>query len=265
MIANYHTHTARCGHARGEDRAYVEAAIARGLKIMGFSDHVTMPFPDGHDSYFRIPRARLEDYVESVLSLRKEFASDIRILLGFEAEYYPDLFEPLMELLAPYPVDYLLLGQHYNGSEEQDQNQKPSDSEARLVTYVDRILAGLATGRFSYVCHPDLIHFTGDSAIYEREMSRLIRGVKAMDLPLEINLLGIREKRNYPNPAFWELVRGSGIKTIIGCDAHDPEDMAAPGQLQAARDFAARFDLKPETIIPIKNPKTGESIWVESL
>lgn len=26
MKANYHTHTVRCKHARGEDKAYVEAA-----------------------------------------------------------------------------------------------------------------------------------------------------------------------------------------------------------------------------------------------
>ncbi len=29
MIANYHTHTARCKHAEGEDREYVEAAILK--------------------------------------------------------------------------------------------------------------------------------------------------------------------------------------------------------------------------------------------
>ena len=27
MIANYHTHTARCGHAHGAEREYVETAI----------------------------------------------------------------------------------------------------------------------------------------------------------------------------------------------------------------------------------------------
>ena len=50
MIANYHTHTARCGHAVGEDREYAEMALARGLKTLGFSDHVPMPFADGHES-----------------------------------------------------------------------------------------------------------------------------------------------------------------------------------------------------------------------
>ena len=61
MIANYHTHTYRCGHAVGEDRQYVETAIRRGLQVLGFSEHVPMPFPDGHESRFRVPRRLLED------------------------------------------------------------------------------------------------------------------------------------------------------------------------------------------------------------
>ena len=46
MFANYHTHTARCRHASGEDREYVLAAVQSGVKILGFSDHA--PFPTGH-------------------------------------------------------------------------------------------------------------------------------------------------------------------------------------------------------------------------
>ena len=36
MYANYHTHTKRCQHAVGEDREYVEAAIAAGIQVLGF-------------------------------------------------------------------------------------------------------------------------------------------------------------------------------------------------------------------------------------
>ena len=118
MIANYHTHTVRCGHAKGTDREYVETAIAQGLKTLGFSEHVPMPFPDGHESRFRVPIAKLDDYVKSVLTLREEYRNDIEIHLGFEAEYYPDLFPEMKKLLSPYPVEYLLLGQHFNDSRE---------------------------------------------------------------------------------------------------------------------------------------------------
>ena len=35
MIANYHTHTWRCGHAGGNEREYVEQAITAGIRTTG--------------------------------------------------------------------------------------------------------------------------------------------------------------------------------------------------------------------------------------
>ena len=102
MIASYHTHTARCGHASGTDREYVQAAVARGVKILGFSDHIPMPFPDGHESRFRVPLRLLDDHVQSILNLREEYKDEIDIRLGFEAEYYPDLFDDMLEMLAQF-------------------------------------------------------------------------------------------------------------------------------------------------------------------
>ena len=91
MICNYHTHTFRCGHARGTEREYIEKAIAEGLTTIGFSDHVPMPFPDGFQSHFRCPIEKLDDYVGTLLALREEYKDRINILIGFEAEYYPSL------------------------------------------------------------------------------------------------------------------------------------------------------------------------------
>lgn len=34
-----HTHHERCGHARGKIRDYIEAAIERGLNVIGIADH----------------------------------------------------------------------------------------------------------------------------------------------------------------------------------------------------------------------------------
>lgn len=252
MIANYHTHTARCGHAIGRDRAYVEQAIVRGLKELGFSDHVSMPFEGGRESSFRIPLAQLEDYVTTVLALRREYQQDIRICLGFEAEYYPDYWDRMWEMLAPYPVDYLILGQHFNDSRELSYNARPQKAETVLKAYVDGVLGGLATGAFLYLAHPDLIHFTGDGALYRREMERLCRGAKELDVPLEFNLLGLREGRNYPDKRFWELARQVGNRCIIGCDAHDPRDVADPDQLERALSMVRALGLEPESSLPIK-------------
>ena len=117
MIANYHTHTWRCLHAAGTEREYVENAIKGGYKILGFSDHTPMPYPGGYVSNVKMRPVQLEDYVDTVLALREEYRKDIEIHLGLEVEYYPGLFEALLTLLQPYPIEYFLLGQHYLGDE----------------------------------------------------------------------------------------------------------------------------------------------------
>ncbi|MBQ6426900.1 MAG: histidinol-phosphatase [Clostridia bacterium] len=254
MRVNYHTHTVRCGHAEGEDREYVEMAISRGLNVLGFSDHVPMPFPDGHESHHRVPIARLEDYVSSVLSLRKEYAREIEILLGFEVEYYPDLFERMRELLRPYPVDYFLLGQHYNDSGERIYNTIPQSDEAALAGYTDRCIEAMRTGCFSYLAHPDLFCFTGDPSAYAREAARLCESAKALDVPLELNLLGFRDHRTYPSERFWKIAGEMQCRTVLGCDAHTPNDLAAPNNLREAAAFAERFGIIPDQEIALRGP-----------
>lgn len=254
MLANYHTHTTRCGHAVGADREYVEKAIERGLQVLGFSDHVPMPFPDGHESRFRVPLGQLEDYVTSVLDLRAEYTQDIEIRLGFEAEYYPDLFGNMLRVIEPYPVDYLLLAGHFNDSREAIYNPAMAQDQAALGRYVDMIVAGMETGRFTYVAHPDLFYFEGPDQIYAEEMTRLCAQAKALDIPLEINILGLRTGRCYPCDRFWAIVRELGCRVVLGCDAHDPNDVAEPEQVRQAMDYAARFGITPEAEITLRKP-----------
>ncbi len=117
ITANYHTHTARCQHAKGEDRAYVEEAIAGGLKVLGFSDHCPWVFPKEYVSRTRMRPEELDDYFTSLEQLRREYARDITIYIGFEAEYVPDMLEEQCRLLEGYPIDYRILGEHFTENE----------------------------------------------------------------------------------------------------------------------------------------------------
>ena len=54
MLTNYHTHTYRCHHADGTERDYVEAAIQRGFKALGFSDHSPYIFNSDYYSGHRM-------------------------------------------------------------------------------------------------------------------------------------------------------------------------------------------------------------------
>ena len=255
MIANYHTHTTRCHHASGKEEDFVLRAIENGLEIFGFSDHVPMPFPDGHQSGYRVFIEELEDYVRTIEGLREKYADRIRILLGFEAEYYPALFEDMLNMLAPYDYDYLLLGQHFIGNEDGGYSGAPTDNPAVLKQYVDQVIEGLSTGKFTYLTHPDLLNFTGSDDVYEEHMERLCRACLAMDIPLEVNLLGVEDHRHYPCDRFFRIAGRVGNPVVIGCDAHHLHAVANPDILAQGEEFCARHGLRILETVPLRNPK----------
>ena len=118
MLANYHTHTKRCHHASGEDREYVEAAIRAGFQILGFSDHCPWVFPrEDFVSGMRLAPAEVDGYFYSLESLKKEYEKEIKIYIGFESEYCPNLVDAQQKLLEGYPLDYMIMGQHFLGAE----------------------------------------------------------------------------------------------------------------------------------------------------
>lgn len=256
MICNYHTHTARCGHASGAEREYIEKAIAEGLTALGFSDHVPMPFPDGFQSHFRCPIEKLEDYVTTLTALREEYKDRIKILIGFEAEYYPELFAPMMKMLSDYPIDYLIMGQHFVGNERGEvYNGGAFTDEEKLIRYVDQVIEGAKTGAFTYIAHPDLIGYAGENAeLYRSEMRRLCVEMKALGIPLEFNLLGFEEHRNYPCDRFWEIVSEVGNTVVLGCDAHQPSKIADKGIIASAVEKLKQFGLTPVDSVTVRDP-----------
>lgn len=255
MIANYHTHTWRCNHAWGTEREYVEAAIAGGLQALGFSDHTPYAFPHGYIGPDKMQPSQLEDYVDTVLRLRDEYRDDIRICLGLEAEYYPELWEGLLRLLEPYPIEYLLLGQHYihNEYEGDRYNGKPGHGVEDLRLYCRQCIDGLKTGRFLYFAHPDLINYSGDPEIYDEEMTALCRFCKEQGIPLEINLLGVRDSRSYPCDRFWRIAAREKNAVIYGSDAHYPEHVYSPEVIEKADRFLEKHGIPRERVLQTMN------------
>ena len=255
MIRNYHTHTWRCGHARDTEREYVESAIAGGLKELGFSDHSPMPYPNGYISPVRMRVDQLEDYVSTVLALREEYKDDIDIHLGLEAEYFPDLFEELLELLSPYPFEYLLLGQHFLGNEQgAPYVGMPIRDETILQWYTWQCQEAILTGCFSYIAHPDVFYYAGDGASYEKWARELCRSAKQAQLPLEINFLGLGERRHYPNDAFWKVAGQEGNKVIFGADAHCRANVVRPDVEAEAQQIVGRYGLSLTDQVRLRRP-----------
>lgn len=242
---NFHSHTVRCQHATGEEREYVEQAISEGFEMLGFSDHSPYLFKNGYVSHIRMEMSELEGYVNTIEALKKEYRDDITIFLALEMEYFPGIFEPTIEEIRQYPMDYLLLAQHFFYENERFISVRQNwTDEMHLKTYVDLLTNALDTGYFNMVAHPDIVNFTGDEALYTKYMKKLADRLKEEQIPIEINVNGFRELCNYPDRRFVKIGAENGNEFIIGVDAHNPEnfhDLASyQGCIKMAEDFGGR-------------------------
>lgn len=230
----YHTHTFRCGHAEGLDEEYVLSAIKKGIKVLGFTDHVILP--DRIQPHMRGDPYLFEGYVSSILSLKEKYKKQIKILLGFECEWFPEYLSYYQSLLKEKGFDYLIIGNH---CAIVDNNFKWfarfDDPLVGLETYTQGIVDALESGFIHYIAHPD--HFMSWYPSWDEHAiascKRIAEAALKADAVLELNM-GPSRQRNfperfasgliYPNASFWEMIGQMGNKVLIGTDAHSPDD-----------------------------------------
>lgn len=242
---NFHTHTSRCGHASGCEEDYVIYAIHGGIKNMGFSDHIPFMYPDGVESFYRVPMNMVDSYFETIGTLREKYSEQIKINIGFESEYYPKYFSNMLKNSRQWGTEYLILGQHCVESDHPDGVfviNETADCNF-LKNYVNSIIEAMETGVFTYVAHPDIFNFVGDEEIYKEEMFRLCESSKKSGIPLELNFLGIRQNRNYPRDLFWEIAGKVKAPVTFGFDAHDVESAYDGYSLEKARSMVKKYGL----------------------
>lgn len=254
MIYNYHTHTKRCKHASGTPEEYLLRAIGNGMKYMGFSDHIPLKLSDGTESAFRIPDCEGKAYCDEIKNLREKYKDKIDIKVGFEMEYYSEYFDEMLKKAISYGAEYLILGQHYLKPENIAINHTiiKTDDEDELKNYVTTVISAMKTGVYTYVAHPDIFNFAGDNKIYQEEMRKLCIASRELNVPLEINFLGIRENRNYPNDNFWRIAGEEKSPVIFGCDAHAVSSAYDADSIIYAKKLVDKFNLnyigKPDLV-----------------
>lgn len=249
MNKNYHTHTARCQHATGTEREYIEEAIKGGFLTLGFSDHVPVPFEDGYVSHIRMTVEETEGYVNTLKALQREYKNQIEIKIGYEMEYMEQLHEACLDNLRTYGYDYLILSQHFLDDEQSGIYVGRPTTEIRIVEqYVKQCIAGMETGEFIYLGHPDLVNYVGkDETGYYFLMKELCEAAKQLSIPLEWNILGMIEGRNYPSRAFFEIAAEVGNQIILGVDAHDKNAFSNSASIKKAEKMVQEYGL---TIVP---------------
>ena len=243
-MKNYHTHTKRCYHAIHTEEEYILEAIQAGYTELGFSDHTPWRYDSSFHSTMRMEEDKLSGYVQTLSELREKYKKQISIKIGLECEYFERYMPWLEETIQKYQLDYIILGQHYDETDETGIYFGRPLTSQQLTKYVDSCIKGLQTGLYSYLAHPDLAYYDNEDSFYIQEMTRLCRTAKELNIPLEFNLLGFKTYRQYPNEAFFKIAKKIGNKVIIGTDAHDAYALSDMQTYQRAVQYLKRLEIE---------------------
>jgi len=186
--------------------------------------------------------------VATMRELKKQYAGKIDLKIGFECEYFPAYMGWLAEMKDAMRLDYLILGNHYDGSDETGMYFGNAKTAAELRRYVEMTVKGVESGLFAYLAHPDLFmrrygKFDENCRAAAHDLCQMCR---ENNLPMEYNLhdryrLGELNRDGYPHPAFFEIAYDEDVNVIIGVDAHEPEELSNPTERRRAEEELSRF------------------------
>ncbi len=227
MIIDLHNHTPLCNHAQGEIEEYIEAAIKKGTKIFGFSDHAPMDF----DPAYRMKFEDMQQYETQVKDAKEKYKEKIKILLGYEVDYLP---EHIDKRVLKANVDYLIGSVHFIEGWGFDNPEfigkwKERDVNEVWQKYFDTIETMARSKLFDIVGHLDLIkvfNFMPTKEIAQLAKDALL-AIKESDMVLEINIAGYRKPvaEAYPSLELLTQSYALDIPITLSSDAHKPEQV----------------------------------------
>lgn len=231
-----HLHTCLCGHAVGEVGEYVEVAVRKGIREVGFCDHLPLYFlPPGRTiPGYAMDEKDLPRYVEMIERSAKW--APIPVKLGIEADYVPGYEEKLAGLLSLHPFDYVTGSVHFIEGWGFDNPAEIAEYDSREIDlvyeqYFTLVQQAALTGLFDVMAHPDLIKkFNFRPA---RDLSSLYgetaRAFKKAGVCVEVNTAGLRNpaREIYPSPELLEIFFKHGLPATLGSDAHSPDQVGA--------------------------------------
>ena len=117
---NLHTHST-FSDGKNTAEEHILAAIEKGFTVIGFSEHSLHPlnpeFYSAFDSIWHMPVTDFSKYVAAIAELKQKYADRIKILLGFEADYFVregiGSAVPDKAAYAQFKPDYLIGSIHF--------------------------------------------------------------------------------------------------------------------------------------------------------
>lgn len=267
----------------GHIEAYVEAAAARGVTELGFTEHfyrcreaapVLGEFWNAAgtpEDVALLSKAMveadltlsLEAYVEAVTSAQD---AGLPVKLGLEVDFFPESIDRVLDLLEPYPWDFLIGSVHWIGGWAIDASHSVHEFERRGVEqswadYFELEEQLARSGVVDVLAHVDVIKKYGlrpevDPAPW---YSSVVAAAEASGTAVEVSSQGLRNPADevYPAPDFLRRFHAAGVPITLASDAHFPADAAwGHAEVVAAARAAGytsrlRFDRRRAEEVPL--------------
>jgi histidinol-phosphatase (PHP family) len=231
-LVDYHIHTELCGHAKGSADDYIQEAVKKNLKEIGFSDHA--PLPENLRKGITMLPEETELYIKLIEEKRQQYKDKIEIKIGFEIDF------PIMEsldrkYLHDPRLDYLIGSCHFLGDWAFDSPRgvdefKNRDIDQAYKEYYKIISKLIQSGLFNIVAHFDLMKKFGHRPTID--LTHIIENLassvsKNKNMAIEINTAGLRKpvEEIYPADNIIEIFYKMNTPITLGSDSHNPDEV----------------------------------------
>lgn len=246
ILEDFHTHTTFSdGSASPAEMA--EAAAARGLTRLGFSDHSHTSFDTG----CCMPKARAAQYRETVAALKDTWRGKLEIFCGIEQDFYSDEsaegFDYIIGCVHYLKLDgaYYCVDDKVEALREMTERHFGGDPYGMAEEYFRTEARVVEQTRCDLIGHFDLIAKLNERyrlfdashprylAAWQAAADRLLETGK----PFEINTGAISRgwrSAPYPAPDMIRYLAARGARFVLSSDSHRTDTLCFGFQEQAA-------------------------------
>ncbi len=230
-MVDYHTHTNRCGHAYGTVEEYIESAISKKIREIGFSDHA--PMPEAEREGYTMSADEVEAYIGSIEEQRGRHEGRIAVRIGFEVDY---------PLLGSFPgryfsderIDYLIGSCHFIDGWPFDHPDYIDEYGKRDIDDIYgryfSVMEALAGSRlFDVMGHFEIVKKFGfrPKGDFRPTIEKIARILAAGGIAVEVNTAGMSHpaREMYPSDEIIRVLFECNVPVTLGSDAHSPEQV----------------------------------------
>lgn len=254
MKRNGHIHTPFCPHGTKDSfEQYIEQAIQYNFDDITFTEHAPLPTGFVDPTPLQDSGMREEDvqiYLQQLQQLKKQYAKQINIRIGFEVDYIIGYEKQTKEWLHTYgeliddailSVHFLKIGDKYVCIDYSEDVFMETVAEVGSVerlyhlyydTVQQSIIADLGTFKPKRIGHPTLIHkfqhIHKETVNDDKRIEQVLNAMKNHHLELDVNSAGYAKKfclESYPPIRYIEQAKQLQIPLVFGSDAHQANDL----------------------------------------